>query len=331
MIKNTKTRLFTRSSYAKCMDMKDYIEAVAYAHRAHAENNCIETNLIHADAPRGEYHIKTGGILGENSYYGLKANGGFFENSSRYGLPNILGIIYLSNADNAYPIGIFESSLISQMRTAAATAVAAKYLMPKKPIYLTVIGYGKQAEAQIEAMLCVANIQQITIAGRNEAKLDKFIERISSKYHIKIIKDTIEKACRGANIIITCTPAKDFYIKKEWIKEGTFIAAVGADSPGKNELDPEIFVNAKIVGDIKSQIVAVGETQNPISLGIINKDKVHGDLGEVITGKVSGRLTDDEIIIYDSTGTAIQDIACAAYIYEKLIDNNEIEEIDFFN
>lgn len=113
MTKLSRTLLFNRSSFAEIMNMNDYIKAVELAHKLHAEGNIIETNIIHADAPRGEYHIKTGGLLGENSYYGLKANGGFFSNQKDYGLPNILGVIYLSDASNAYPLAIFESSLIS--------------------------------------------------------------------------------------------------------------------------------------------------------------------------------------------------------------------------
>lgn len=128
-----KTLLFNRSSFADLLNMEDYIQAVEWAHKAHAEGNFIATNLIHADAPNGEYHIKTGGFTGERAYYGLKANGGFFNNRNAFGLPNILGVIYLSDAANAYPLAIFESSLISKMRTAAATAVAAKYLAPNGP------------------------------------------------------------------------------------------------------------------------------------------------------------------------------------------------------
>jgi alanine dehydrogenase len=325
-----KTLIFNRSSFEHLLGMNDYIEAVALAHRLHAEGKTIETDLVHADAPQGEYHIKTGGILGKQSYYGLKANGGFFNNRASFGLPNILGIIYLSDAENAYPLAIFESSLISKMRTAAATAVAARYLLPKEPIQLAVIGYGTQAEAQIEALKCVCRIESILVAGRNEEKVAAFVERIKSKIEIPVKGVSIEDACRNSNAVVTTTPSKEFIVKKEWINEGTFIAAVGADSPGKNELDPEIFAGAKIVGDIKSQIIKVGETQNPIKASIISAEDIHAELGELVTGQKPGRSSEAEITIYDSTGTALQDIACAAYIYEKLKNNAEMLSIDLF-
>lgn len=325
-----KTLIFNRSAFESLLMMKDYIDAVEMGHRLHAEGKFIETNLVHADAPNGEYHIKTGGLLGEKSYYGLKANGGFFNNKSKFDLPNILGVIYLSDAENAYPLAIFESSIISKMRTAAATAVAAKHLAPKDNIRLGVVGYGNQAEAQIEALNCVCNIESITISGRDDNKSNLFAKKIASLYEIPVIHSDIEQACKKANTIITCTPSTSFLVKKEWIQKGTFIVAVGADSPGKNELEPSIFTNAKIVGDIHQQIVKVGEVQHAIKKGLITEVDIHGELGELVIGKIKGRSSKDEITIYDSTGTAIQDIVCAAYIYEKLKDNRNIVGVDLF-
>ena len=327
---NRKTRLFNRSSFEHLLSMQDYIDAVEQAHRLHAQNNIISTNLIHADAPDGEYHIKTGGLLGEKAYYGLKANGGFFGNQKKHGLPNILGIIYLSDAENAYPLAVFSSSLISKMRTAAATAVAAKYLKPDAPIQLGVIGYGNQAEAQIEALTCVADIESIKVAGRNQEKLTQFVQLMSKKITIPIVADTIKSTCLSSNIVVTCTPSTKYFVEKNWIQKGTFIAAVGADSPGKNELDPQLMTDAKIVADIKSQVIKVGESQHAINKNLIDESSIYCELGQLITGEVNGRKNDSDIFIYDSTGTAIQDVAAAACIYEKLKDDPSVQCIDFF-
>lgn len=324
------TLLFNRSSFAKLLNMNDYINAVEQAHKLHAEGSIIETNIIHANAPLGEYHIKTGGLLGDNSYYGLKANGGFFNNQEEFGLPNILGLIYLSDASSAYPLAIFESSLISKMRTAAATAVAAKYLKPGGAINLGIVGYGNQAEAHIEALQCVCHIKTINVSGRDKGKAAEFADKMNKNLSIPVVVDNIESTCRNSNVIITCTTSKEVLVKKEWVKAGTFIGAIGADSPGKNELDPLIMQSAKIVGDIKSQIISVGESQHAINSSIITEDDIYGELGELVTGKIKGRSSDDEIFVYDSTGTAIQDISCAAYIYEKLKDSNKIKGINLF-
>lgn len=326
-----KTLLFNRSSFEHLMRMQDYIDAVEKAHLLQAQNKIIATNLIHADAPEGEYHIKTGGLLGDNAYYGLKANGGFFGNQQNYQLPNILGIIYLSDAQNAYPLAIFASSLISKMRTAAATAVAAKYLLPSGALNLAVVGYGNQAEAQIEALICVATIKRISIAGRNAQKAAAFVQKISQLYSIPVQLDSIENACRDAQIIVTTTPSKDYFVKNEWVQDGCFIAAIGADSPGKQELDPLLMQRAKIVADIKSQVLKVGESQHAFQQNLITESSIYAELGQLVSGQLPGRMQEETIFIYDSTGTAIQDVAAAAFIYEKLKDDSSIQSIDFFS
>jgi ornithine cyclodeaminase/alanine dehydrogenase len=326
-----KTLLFNRSSFEHLLTMQDYIDAVEAAHLLHAQNKIIETNLIHADAPQGEYHIKTGGLLGETAYYGLKANGGFFGNHKKYQLPNILGIIYLSDARNAYPLAIFASSLISKMRTAAATAVAAKYLLPKQDLHLAVIGYGNQAEAQIEALNCVASLKSITIAGRDAQKVKKFADKTAKRYGIPTKADQLENACRNANVIVTTTPSTQFFVQREWVQAGSFIAAVGADSPGKQEIDPSLMQAAKIVADIKAQVIKVGESQHAIKQQLLQESNIYAELGQLVSGQVAGRSDATEIFVYDSTGTAIQDIAAAAFIYEKLKDNPTIQSIDFFS
>lgn len=325
-----KTLLFNRSSFEALLTMEDYIEAVANAHRLHAEEKVIATNLIHADAPNGEYHIKTGGLLGERAYYGLKANGGFFNNQRNHGLPNILGIIYLSDAATAYPLAVFESSLISKMRTAAATAVAARYLKPTGAIRLGVIGYGNQAEAQIEALRCVCSIHEVRIAGRDAEKLASFVEKMKEQTGLIITAESMQATCENSNVLVTCTPSTDYFVKKEWIQKGTFIAAIGADSPGKNELEPSLVAAAKVVADIQSQVVKVGESQHAIQQGLMDENAIYGELGSLITGALKGRTTEDEIFIYDSTGTAIQDVAAAAYVYEKLKDEPTIQSINLF-
>jgi alanine dehydrogenase len=324
------TLFFNRSSFEYLLSMEDYIATMEKTHRLHAEKNIIETNLIHADAPNGEYHIKTGGILGKNSYYGLKANGGFFGNAQNCGLPNILGVIYLSDADTGYPLAVFESSLITRMRTAAATAVAAKYLMPSGPANLGVVGYGNQAQAHIEALMCVARIESVSISGRSETKAKAFAAMIGEKTGITTACTPIKQTCEQSNMLITCTPATEYFIEKSWIRQGTFIGAVGADSPGKNELDPDIMGSAKIVADIKSQVINVGESQHAIQMGLISEDDIYCELGDLITAQKAGRVSDDDIFVYDSTGTAIQDIATAAAIYEKLKDEDSIRGFNLF-
>jgi len=236
----------------------------------------------------------------------------------------------LSDATNGFPLAIFESSVISKMRTGAATAVAAKYLKPMAPVELGIIGYGNQAEAQIEALLCVCDVKSIKISGRNQQKLIEFTKKIKQKLTIPVNSDNIENTCKNSNIIITCTPSTEPLVSHDWIQPGTFIGAIGADSPGKNELDPKIIQTSKVVCDLRNQTIKVGESQHAIKNEWITPKDIYAELGDLIIGKTKGRSNEKETFVYDSTGTAIQDIACAAFIYEKLKDDPTIAKIDLF-
>jgi alanine dehydrogenase len=326
----TETLLINRSLIQQQLTFADYIKAVEDVHALHARGKVIAPGMLHADADNGEYHIKTGGVKGSTSYFGLKANGGFFQNQKNEGLPNILGIIYLSNASNGYPLAILDSVEISKKRTAAATAVAAKYLAPTGEIRLGMVGYGTQAGMQIEAMMSIKKVKEISLAGRDGAKVKAFAKTVAEKFNIsgKVVSEKI--LAETSNVIITCTPSTNYFIKREWIQPGTFIGAVGADSPGKNELEPSLMASAKIVADIKSQVIRVGESQHAIREKLITPDSIYAELGELIIGTKKGRTSNEEIFIYDSTGTALQDVAVAALLYEKLKGNEEVQKVNLF-
>jgi alanine dehydrogenase len=325
------TLIINRSLIREHLTFADYMEAVEHVHALHAKGEVIAPGMLHADAEGGEYHIKTGGIKGTTSYFGLKANGGFFQNQKNENLPNILGIIYLSNASNGYPLAILDSVEISRKRTAAATAVAAKYLAPENEIRLGVVGYGTQAAMQIEAILFTKEVKEISLAGRDVSKVKAFAKDISEKFQIKTNVVYEKILTENSNLIITCTPSTGYFIKKEWVQPGTFIAAVGADSPGKNELEPSLMASAKIVADIKSQVIRVGESQHAIREKLISPDSIYAELGELIIGTKKGRTSKEEIFVYDSTGTALQDVAVAAKLYEKLKASEKISKVNLFD
>jgi ornithine cyclodeaminase/alanine dehydrogenase-like protein (mu-crystallin family) len=141
---------------------------------------------------------------------------------------------------------------------------------------------------------------------------------MSALYGIEIetIED-LEYAASRSDVITTCTPSSAAYLLQDYIRPGTFIGAVGADSVDKQELDPKILGNNTVVVDILDQSAAVGELHHAIEAGLLKKEDAHGEVGDVITGEIAGRSTDEEIIVYDATGTAIQDTAAAATCYHK--------------
>jgi ornithine cyclodeaminase/alanine dehydrogenase len=130
---------------------------------------------------------------------------------------------------------------------------------------------------------------------------------------------TLYHAIKQSDICITCTPSHEYFVRQEYVSPGTFVAAVGADNPNKQELEPDLLPGNKVVADILDQCAAVGEIHHAITAGLMNKDGVHAELGEIVAGRKQGRVSDEEITIFDSTGTALQDVASAAAIYEKAL------------
>jgi len=139
----------------------------------------------------------------------------------------------------------------------------------------------------------------------------------------------LEEAIRKSDVIVTCTPSKQFFIKDAWVRPGTFIAAVGADSEDKQELEPILLSRSKIVVDIVGQAASIGDLHHSIDLGLKTRNDVYGELGEIAARRKSGRSLPDEIIIFDSTGMALQDVIVAATVYEKALSNGLGQLIDF--
>ncbi len=312
------TRLFNRSDIQRLMSLSEHIEIVENAFRRFTEGKILAPDLLHIDAQHGEFHIKAGGLTEPKTYFGLKCNGGFFQNRVKYGLPNIQGLILLYDGENGSPLAIFESGDITIKRTGAATAVAAKYLALEESDTVTICGCGIQGSIQLQSLLKVRPVKKVFAFDMNPDVSEKFAKNMSEQLGINVTSTRdIAGAVQDSQVCVTCTPSRELFLKEEYIHDGLFIAAVGADSPDKQEIDPKITANNKVVADILEQCAHVGEIHHAIDNSLMQKEQVHAELGEIITGKKKGRESDTEIIVYDATGTALQDTAAAAYIYEK--------------
>ena len=318
------TRIFNRSDIQSLMSLSEHIEIVEKAFRLYAEGKIMKPDLLHVDADKGEFHIKVGGLKFPKTYFGLKSNGGFFENKKKYGLPNIQGLILLHDGDNGSPLAIFESGDITIKRTGAATAVAAKFLAREDSEVATICGCGIQGKIQLESLLKVKPIQKVFAYDTDHSIMEEYAREMSQKLHINVLPtDNLKLALQESQICVSCTPSRKYFIKKEYVHEGMFISAVGADSPEKQELDPAILSMGTVVADVLGQCIHVGEIHHAIENGLMQAKDVHAEIGEIIIGKKEGRRKNDEIIIYDATGTALQDVAAAAYIYEKALNEEK--------
>lgn len=308
--------LLDRETISSLLSLDECIEAVEAAFRAHAEKRTLKPGLLHVDAVRGEFHIKTGGLSGEQTYFAAKINGGFFHNRVDFNLPNIIGLIMLFDGNTGMPLAVMESGWITRLRTAAATTVAAKYLARSTSSTVTICGAGIQGEMQLLALARALPIKRVFIWSRSGA--EALADSIRGKTKIEAIAmQDLAVATRQSDVIVTCTPAKKWFLAKDHVKPGAFIAAVGSDSPDKQEIEPALMAAASIVPDLLEQASHVGDLHHAIDSKLMKPEQIRGELGDIIIGRAPKRLHDDEIIIFDSTGTALQDTAAAVAVYRK--------------
>jgi ornithine cyclodeaminase/alanine dehydrogenase-like protein (mu-crystallin family) len=323
--------LLNREDVSSLLQLADYVEVVENAFRAHAQGTTLSLGLLHVDAPDGEFHIKAGGPGEPRTYFGLKVNAGFFQNRQRFGLPNIQGTIILCDGDNGYPLAFMDSTAITINRTGATTAVAARYLARPESRSVTICGCGTQGRIQLRYLKGTLPIEMAYAFDFDAAVAEGFASDMSRELGIEVsaVSD-LGSATGRSDVCVTCTPARSYFLKEEDVPPGMFVAAIGADSPQKQEIDPRLMASGAVVVDILSQCAEVGELHHAIEANIIERDQVRGELGEVIVGKKPGRTSSDEITIFDSTGTGLQDAAAAAAAYERALESGKGTYFDFF-
>jgi alanine dehydrogenase len=220
-----------------------------------------------------------------------------------------LATILLFDPKNGVPVCIMDGTWITAMRTAAATGMATKYLARKDARTVGMIGAGYQAPFQLEALHEVMDVELVKVYARRKDRVEKFAEDMGPKLGLNIeATDTAKDAVKDADVLVTITTARAPVVKDEWITEGMHINDIGADAPGKQELDQKILKRAKIVVDDWEQACHSGEVNVPLTRGEITRDDIYGELGEIVAGLKPGRTSDNEITIFDSTGLSIQDV-----------------------
>ncbi len=332
-MKTTGIRILTRSDLEQLLSLEDCIGVVEEAFALHARKKSLAPGLLHIDIPQadGEFHIKCGGLELEEIYACLKMSGGYFQNPARFGLPSIQSAILLWSGKTGSPLAYMDGIHITIYRTGAVTAVAAKYLARREAVTVGIFGCGNQGRIQLRALSLSFPLKKVYAYDIDAQAKERFAREMSESLQLEVVPaSNVAQAARAGDIIVACTPARKFYLEDRFIAPGTFIAAIGADSPGKQEVEPALFRRAKIVVDILEQCVNVGELQHPMRAGIITVKDVHGELGQVITGDIPGRTADDEIIIFDTTGTAIQDCAAAALAYRRAVERGVGQVVHLF-
>lgn len=328
-----KTLLLKKEEVSRLICMKEVIGTVEEAYKAFNSNQVVQPDYIGIDlhSPRGDIDFKLG-YYKANEVISMKASsGGFINNPTAHGVPSGMGTILLFDARSCALICVMDGSLITGLRTGASGAVSVKALARKNAKKITSIGTGNQARMQIRAINEIMKIEEIHAWDRNQDTLSKYKMDIESEFGIPVMMANSKKeAVEQADILITTTRGKGSLVEAGWVKPGTHIVAIGTDQQGKQELDPEIFRNAKVVVDSIEQCIGKGETWHPLNKNIITKDGIHGEIGEILLGKKPGRENDEEITIFDSTGMAIQDNTTSSKIYQNAIEKNVGTFFEFF-
>lgn len=267
--------------------------------------------------PPGDVHIKYGYIIGDE-YYVIKVASGFYDNP-KLNLPSSNGLMLLFSQKTGAVLGILlDEGYLTDLRTSAAGAIAAKYLAPRVVNNIGIIGTGTQAKLQLEYLKNIIKCRGVIVYGRSDHNLSQFkIEMENNGFQVTPTK-SIEEVTSSCNFIITTTPSISPLLFAKQIKHGTHITAVGSDSPQKQELDENIFKNADvIVADSIKQCVERGDIAHAIHKKIINEKQLV-ELGNIISGKNKGRIDDQQITIADLTGLAVQDIQIAKLVFEAI-------------
>jgi len=316
-VTNRKILVLTRTDVRRFLTLEDCITAVERAFHLNGQGKIPTPGVLGMHSSAGGFHVKTGILPLTRNYFAAKVNSNFPENRVRFGSPTIQGVIVLCNADNGEPLAVMDSMEITSLRTAAATAVAAKHLARQDSRVATVCGCGEQGRVQLNALAKVLSIQHVFAFDVDDVRAREFANQLSPTLGvaIEVIQDLGWAV--DSDVWISCTTSRHPFLQKEHIRPGAFVAAVGADNPEKQEMHPELMASAKIVVDSIEQCAKIGDLHHALESGLLVLSDVYGELGEVVAKRKPGRTSMEETILFDSTGVAFADVAAAALVYEK--------------
>jgi ornithine cyclodeaminase len=316
--------LLREAEIRELLDPLSCIEAVEEAFAAYATGGAELPGVIHLDVPerRGEIHIKAGYLRG-GPCYAVKIASGFPANAD-LGLPANDGMVALFDARTGAPAAfLMDNGYITDLRTAAAGAVAARHLAKRDLRRVGVIGSGAQARLQPALLARVRPFREVRVWGRRPERARACADdlRRGADWPAGAAVEAVEsvrQAVEGADLVITATASREPLVRAEWLSAGALVTAVGSDGADKQELDVEVLSRAdRIVADSLPQCLRLGEIHHAVERGAIRPEKVDAELGEIAAGRKPGRRSDSELIVCDLTGVGVQDVAAAARVLER--------------
>ncbi len=311
--------ILTYQDISDLITLDDCIEAVEGVFRLAGEGRELASGVLAVQVPGGAFHTKAAALTLGRPYFGAKTNGNFPGNRS-LGLPTIQGVIVLADGTTGTPLALLDSMAITTLRTGAATAVAVKYLARTKAVVVAICGCGVQGRIQLRAIAMVRRVSRAFAYDTASGEAQRFASEMGPALGIPITPIVDLAAAADTDIWVTCTTSRRPFLTRAHVAAGAFVAAVGADNPEKCEVDADLLAASTVVADVLDQCATIGDLHHAIAAGRMHQEDVRAELGEIVAGRKPGRTSEEEIVVFDSTGTALQDVAAAALAYERALE-----------
>ena len=310
-------KIITLDQIKQILPSIDIIPQIEQGFQAYSEGRVIVPPLGEMILDKGEVHIKYG-FVKEEEYYVIKVASGFYDNPA-LGLPSGNGLMMMCSQETGVPVSILlDEGYLTDIRTAVAGAIVAKYMAPAEVGKIGIVGTGTQGRLQLLFLKDLVDCREVLVWGRKQEKLDVYRSDMEKEgFHVETTLDPSE-ILRQCKLVVTATPAKSHLLSRQDLRKGTHITAVGSDTPEKQELDSHILRDADVVvTDSMEQCLTRGEIYKAMKSGDLRKEELI-ELGNVISGYAEGRISDEQITIADLTGVAVQDINIATAVYKAV-------------
>ena len=305
------TRILSRKDVARLLSMDLALTAVERAFLAHGRGEARMPSKVYLDLPEhaGDFRAMPAFLDGAA---GVKWVNSHPENPVRHNLPAVMGVYVLSDPATARPLAVMDATLLTAFRTGAAAGVATKFLAAGAPRTLGFVGCGVQARFLLDAHRALFSGMELLMSDVSEAAARRFASEASGRV------GSVEEAA-GCDVVCTSTPVRTPVVRAAWVRGGAHINAMGADAEGKQELDTELLLSARVFVDDLEQASHSGEINVPLRHGDLQVSTLAGTIGQVVAGKIAARPDGGEITVFDSTGLAVQDVALARVVYDAAL------------
>ena len=316
-----KTLILTGTQVKKLLDMKEVLGAVedAFRYKGLGQVQMPPKSYLFFKEQDGD--LRTMPSYVEDAGVAAVKIVNVHPQNAKYGLRTVMGTLLLVDPRTGEPMAFMDATHITAMRTGAAGAIASKYLARSNPKVVGVIGAGNQARTQVLGLVTLyGGLDELRVYDLQVERSKALVKELQEEYrweisNIKVAKSP-EDCVRGVDVITTVTPSRAPIVKDEWVSPGMHFNCIGADAPGKQEMDPRILKRAYLVIDDWEQASHSGEINVPLSKGELTRTDVDAEIGAVVAGLSSKRTSDDQVTVFCSTGLAVQDCLTAKLVYE---------------